>query len=165
MKKALLFIAGLGVLSTGVYLYFKKQMDLISKFTWKISSFKVNKISLTNLDINLNIRFTSVADLEAKVNRVYLDLFLEGKNVGYVTQTESFIIPAHGSSDVPINISINPQSILKNITDIVLGVTKDKDVKFKVKGFADVKSGFFSTTLPIEYETSIKEYLKKVPTL
>jgi hypothetical protein len=165
MKKALLLIAGLGVLSTGVYLYFKKQMDLISKFTWKISGFKINKISLTNLDINLNIKFTSVADLEAKINRVYLDLFLEGKNVGYVTQTQAFIIPAKGTSDVPINISINPQYIFKNITDIILGVAKDKDINFKIKGFADVKSGFFSTTLPIEYETSLKEYLKKVPIL
>lgn len=165
MKKALLLIAGLGVLSTGVYLYFKKQMDLISKFTWKISGFKINKISLTNLDINLNIKFTSIADLEAKINRVYLDLFLEGKNVGYVTETKSFIIPAKGTSDVPINISINPQYIFKNISDIVLGVAKDKDINFKIKGFADVKSGFFSTTLPIEYETSLKEYLKKVPIL
>jgi hypothetical protein len=165
MKKALLLLAGLGVLGTGVYLYFKKQMDLISKFTWKISGFKVNKISLTNMDINLNILFTSVADLEAKINRVYLDLFLEGKNVGYVTQTESFIIPSHGTSNIPINISINPQSILTNITNIVLGVTKNKDVKFSIKGFANVKSGFLSTTLPIEYETSLKEYLKKVPTL
>jgi hypothetical protein len=165
MKKALLLLAGLGVLSTGFYLYFKKQMDLISKFTWKISGFKINKISFSNLDINLNIKFTSVADLEAKINRVYLDLFLEGKNVGYVTETKAFIIAAKGTTDVPINISINPQYIFKNITDIILGVAKDKDINFKIKGFAEVKSGFFGATIPIKFETSLKEYLKKVLTV
>lgn len=163
MKKALLIIGGLGVLGFGVYKYFKIQADLLSKYEWKIAGIKILKFNLSELAMQLTIRFTSKADLEAKIENIYLDLFLEGKNVGFVTETKPFIIPANGSSDVNLSVSINPQVVLKNITDIVLGVSKDKDIKFAIKGNAKIKSGLFSATLPIAVETSLKEYLKNIP--
>jgi len=165
MKKALLIIGGLGILGFGLYKYFKTQADLLSKYEWKIAGIKILKFSLTSLVLNLKIRFTSKADLEAKIEKIYLDLFLEGKNVGFITENRSFIIPAKGSSDVDLTVSINPQSVFKNITDIVLGVSKNKDVKLGINGFAKIKSGLFSATLPIVVETSLKEYLKNVPTI
>jgi hypothetical protein len=165
MKKALLIIGGLGVLGFGLYKYFKTQADLLSKYEWKIAGINILKFSLTSLVLNLKIRFTSKADLEAKIEKIYLDLFLEGKNVGFITENRSFIIPAKGSSDVDLTVSINPQSVFKNITDIVLGVSKNKDVKLGINGFAKIKSGLFSATLPIVVETSLKEYLKNVPTI
>lgn len=165
MKKALLLIGGLGILGFGLYKYFKTQADLLSKYEWKIAGIKILKFSLTSLVLNLKIRFTSKADLEAKIEKIYLDLFLEGKNVGFLTENRSFIIPAKGSSDVDLSVSINPQAVFKNITDIVLGVSKNKDVKLGINGFAKIKSGLFSATLPIVVETSLKEYLKNVPTI
>jgi tRNA A-37 threonylcarbamoyl transferase component Bud32 len=48
----------------------------------------------------------------------------------------------------------------KNIIDFTLNIGKNKDVRFKMDGFASIKSGFISTTLPIKYETTLKEYLK-----
>lgn len=165
MKKALLYIGGLGLLGFGLYKYFKTQADLLSKYEWKIAGIKILKFNLTSLVLNLKIRFTSKADLEAKIERIYLDLFLEGKNVGFVTESKSFIIPANGSSDVDLSVSINPQAVFKNITDIVLGVSKNKDIKLGINGYAKIKSGIFSATLPIVVETSLKEYLKNIPTI
>jgi LEA14-like dessication related protein len=162
MKKALLLIGGLSVLGVGLYVYFKKQAKLLSDFTWKIVGFKIKKVSLTELNIDVTFRFMSQSDIEAKVNRLYLDMYLENKNVGYISEGKAFIIPANGSSDIPINISVNPQVIFKNIIDLTLGVAKKQDVMFKFDGFANVKSGFLSTTIPIKYETSIKEYLKGI---
>jgi hypothetical protein len=76
MKKALLIIGGLGILGFGLYKYFKTQADLLSKYEWKIAGIKILKFSLTSLVLNLKIRFTSKADLEAKIEKIYLDLFL-----------------------------------------------------------------------------------------
>jgi hypothetical protein len=162
MKKLLLAIGGLSLLGFGVYKYFKTQTDLLSKFTWKISGFKIVKFNLNELSIDVNFLFTSVADLEAKVTKLYLDLFLQDTNVGYIAENKEFIIPAHGTSSIPIHISINPQIVFKNLIDLSLGVAKSKDVRFKFKGFANVRSGFIATTIPIKYETSIKEYLRGI---
>jgi hypothetical protein len=165
MRKALLIFGGLSLLGVGLYRYFKKQSDIIKDFTWKISGFSISKFSFTELSINITILFTSKADLEAKVNKLYLDVFVEGKNVGFISEEKSFIIPANGSTNIPLNISINPQAIFKNIFDVSLGVAKSKDLRFKLDGFANIKSGFISTTVPVLYETTVKEYMKGlVPT-
>lgn len=165
MKKAALIIGSLSLLSFAIYRYFKYQANLLQKYEWKISGFKIKKFSLNEIAIDISILFTSQADLEAKVNKIYLDLFLENKNVGFLKEEKSFIIPAKGSHNITLFVSINPQLIFKNVTDIILGVSKNKDIKFKVDGYADISSGFVSTTLPIKYETTLKEYLKGVPTI
>lgn len=160
MKKILLAVGGLSLLGFGLYKYFKTQADLLTKLSWKIQGFKIRKFSFQELAIDVNFLFTSVADLEAKIEKLYLDLYLEGKNVGYIMEEKEFIIPAKGSSSIPIFVSINPQAVFKNIIDFTLNIGKNKDVKFKMDGFASIKSGFISTTLPIKYETTLKEYLK-----
>lgn len=165
MKKALLIFGGLSLLGYGLYRYFKIQTNLLLDYQWKIAGFKVVRFSLTDISIDLSILFTSKADIEAKINKIYLDLFVEGKNVGFVSEVKSFIIPAKGSTTIPLFISINPQSIFKNLFDVSLGIAKSKDLRFKLDGYANVKSGFISTTLPIKYETTIKQYMSGlVPT-
>ena len=165
MKKALLIFGGLSVLGYGLYRYFKKQTEIIKDFQWKVSGFNIAKLTLTELSINVSILFTSKADLEAKVNKLYLDVFVEGKNVGFVGEDKSFIIPANGSTTIPLHISINPQAIFRNIFDVTLLVAKSKDLRFKLDGYANINSGFISTTVPVTYETTIKEYMKGlVPT-
>jgi LEA14-like dessication related protein len=159
MKKALLILGGLGVLGFGLYKYFTYQVKKLLDFEWKISGFKVNKFSLAELNLVVTIKFTSKADVEAKVEKLYFDLYLMNVRVGYVSEDKSFIIPSRGTTDIPLNISINPQIIFKNIIDVTSGIGKNKDVMFKFDGFAKIKSGIVSTTLPITYETSIKEYL------
>jgi hypothetical protein len=162
MKKAILIFSGLGLLGFGLYKYFKTQADLLSKFTWKISGFKIKKFSGKEISIDVVFLFTSIADLEVKVNKLYFDLYLQGKNVGFISQDEPFIVPSRGSTNIPLSISINPQYIFKNLIDVTLGIAKSKDLMFKLDGYANVKSGFISTTLPIKYETSLKEYLKGI---
>lgn len=159
MKKALLIIGGLSVLGFGIYKYFKTQADLLLQFTWDFKGFKIKKFSLSEIALDLSIVFRSKANIEAKITKLYLDAFLNGKNVGYVSEEQSFIIPAKGSATIPLFISLNPKSVINNVIDLSLGVAKNKDVKLTLSGYAKVESGFFKTTLPIKYETSVKEYL------
>ena len=77
----------------------------------------------------------------------------------YVSEEKSFVIPAKGSSTIPLFISLNPKSIINNLIELSLGVGKNRDIKLTLSGYAKVESGFFKTTLPIKYETSVKEYL------
>jgi hypothetical protein len=159
MKKTLLILGGLGVLGFGLYKYYKYQFKKLMDFEWAFSGIKIKKFSLSELNLVLTIRFTNKADVEAKVEKLYLDLFLMGVKVGYLAEDRPFILPARGTTDIPLDISINPQIIFKNIIDVTSGIGKNKDVMFKFDGFANIKSGFVSTTLPIKYETSIKQYL------
>lgn len=163
--KAILLISGVGLLGVALYRYFKTQVKILKDFTWELSALKVIKFSKTEVAMDVTFLFTSSADIEAKIERVYLDIFLQGKNVGYISEDKSFIIPAHGTSAVPLRISINPQSIFQDIINMTLGIAKSKDIQFQLKGFANIKSGFLSTTLPIDYKTTLNEYLKDLTTI
>jgi LEA14-like dessication related protein len=159
MKKALLLFGGLGLLGYGLYRYFKTQAELLQQFDWKISGFKIINVTLNELSLNINFLFTSKADIEATIEKMYFDLFLEGTNVGFVTENKSFILPAHGSTTIPVHVSINPQSVFKNVIDLAVAISKKLDFKFKLKGYVSVKSGLIHTTLPVEYEASLKQFM------
>jgi len=158
MKKTLLYIGGFGLLGGGLYYYFKKQADLLLQYKVDIVGIKFGRISTNSVDMIISVKFTSIADLEAKVNKMYMDVAIEGANVGYVTNEKPFIVPAKGFSYIDLNITFNPKLILGNVVDIALGVKKNKDINVNLNGFANVTSGFISTTLPIKYSTTIKEY-------
>jgi len=158
MKKALLYLGGFGLLGGALYMYFKKQADLLLQYKVDIVGVKFGKVTANSVDMVISVKFTSIADLEAKVNKMYLDVAVEGANVGYVTNDKTFIIPAKGFSYIDLNITFNPKLILGNVVDIVIGVKKNKDINVDLNGFANVSSGILSTTIPIKYHTTIKEY-------
>jgi len=162
MKKALLILGSVGLLGFGLWRYFKKQAEILKDFTWKIAGFKIIRFNINELAVDVTFLFSSSADVEATINKLYLDLYLDGKNVGFLNEVRKFIIPANGSTNIPIHLSVNPQSIFKNIIDLTLGAYKNKDLKFKLSGYVNIKSGILSTTIPVEYETSIQQYLQGI---
>ncbi len=160
VKKIILFVVGVGVLGFGLYRYFKSQAILLSDYTYEILSIKVKSLTKTQISFDLGFRFISKADISATVERLYLDVVAEGKNVGYIVEDKPFVIPANGYSDITLGFSFDPQLVLKNIVEILLNTTQKKDLNFAIKGYAKIKSGFVSTTIPIEYSTTIKQYLR-----
>lgn len=157
--KPILF--GAGVLGVGfaLYRYFKMQSDLLKNYEYKIVGIKPIKVTLTELTFQITIRFISKSSIEATVKSIYLDIEVEGKNVGYVTEVKPFVIPANGSSDIPLTISFSPKSVFGNVVGILLNSSRQKDLNFKLSGNVEVKSGFVKTTIPISYADKVSAYL------
>jgi LEA14-like dessication related protein len=107
----------------------------------------------------IKINFTNNSDIEVAVNEFLLDFYFNGEYIGYLQDTTPFIIPIRNSTPISFEFTLNPQLILSNISDILLFSVKAKDATFSVRGKAKVKSGFISTTMPIEFDTTIKEIL------
>lgn len=164
MKKILLYGAGIGVIGFALYKYFMKQKDLLLDYSWELSGFKITKATPTEVIIVFSMKFISKADIEAKVNSVYLDVYLDGKSVGYVTEQKPFILPAKGHSFIDLNITFNPKLIFQNVIDFTLGILQKKDINIELKGYADIQSSFIKTTLPLEYKTTFKEYFLNTQT-
>jgi hypothetical protein len=49
--------------------------------------------------------------------------------------------------------------VLKSAAAIILSGVKQKDLNFTLEGYANVSSGFLSTTLPITYSDKVSAYL------
>jgi hypothetical protein len=116
-------------------------------------------MTANNIVFDTKYRFFNKSKIEAEVNKIFLKVIVEGVEIGYITENDKFIIPAQGSSDIDLQISANPQLVFKNILGIALGGFKKKDINFTMDGYANIRSGFISTTLPIKYSDVISAYL------
>lgn len=157
--KTILIVGGIGGVAYLVYSYFKRQLGLLQNYDYKIIGFKIKKASKNNLTFDLRTRFSNKSNIEATIEKIYLKLIIEGSDVGYLTENQSFIIPKKGSSDIDLQIAINPQDIAKNILSIVLGGVRKKDINFTIDGYANIRSGLVSTTLPITYSDVASAYI------
>jgi LEA14-like dessication related protein len=163
MKKYLLgtaIIGGIGLMAYSIYRYFTTQAELLKNFEYKILGVKLTRFSFSAINGTLKLLFTSTADLEIEVKEFILDFYLNGERVGYLQESSQFIIPARGTTPIDLDFTINPQLIIGNALDLITFTAQQRDATFKVSGFAKVKSGFINVTLPIEYETSVREMLK-----
>lgn len=159
MKKALTALAvigGMSIFGFAIYKYFEKQIALLKQFTWKMIDFSVDTLDLQLIKGNIKFRFASTSDLEIVVSKFYLDLYVNDERVGYIEDTNTFIIPARGYTDIPFAYTLNPQLIIKNSVDIILLSTKLRDAVIKFNGYANIKSGFISTVVPVKTTCSVK---------
>ncbi len=158
LKKVLIF-GGIGAVLYGVYSFYKKQIGLLQNYDYQIIGAKVNKLSLNQISFSTKVRFFNKSKIEVVVQNIYLDVYLEDTLTGFVTENKPFVVPSQGSSDIDLNMTFNPQSLLKNITNVILVGLKKKDLNFTLKGYANIRSGFVSTTLPITYSDVISAYV------
>jgi LEA14-like dessication related protein len=158
LKKVLIF-GGIGAVLYGVYSFYKKQIGLLQNYDYQIIGAKVNKLSLNQISFSTKVRFFNKSKIEVVVQNIYLDVYIEDTLTGFVTENKPFVVPSQGSSDIDLDMTFNPQSLLKNLTNVILVGLKKKDLNFTLKGYANIRSGFVSTTLPITYSDVISAYV------
>lgn len=149
-------IGGVAVFGYSLYKYFTKQIELLKQFDYKVLDFTLDTIDLKTIKGIIKFRFSSIADVELTISEFYMDLYVNGERVGYIQDVNSFIIPANGYTDISFSYTLNPQYIIKNAIDIIAFTTRQKDAIIGFDGYAKVKSGFISATIPIKSDCSIK---------
>jgi LEA14-like dessication related protein len=156
--KTLIIIGGVAFLG-GLFLYMRRQFKLLAEYDYKIVGFKFRKLSGTQVTFDVTTRIFNKSNIEATVKKIYLEIFVQNTKVGFVTQEGQWNIPAKGSTDIQMKITVNPQLLLKNAAAVILSGAKQKDLNFTLQGYANVSSGFLSTTIPITYSDKVSAYL------
>jgi LEA14-like dessication related protein len=150
---------GVGMFGYAIYKYFKKQTELLQDFAWEIASFRFTSLDLNLLKGVMSVNFTNKSDIELKITEAYLDFYFDGVNIGYFQDVQEFVIPAHGTTNIPFEFTLNPQVVIGNFTNLILYTTRQKDAAITVKGFVKVKSGFIRGTFPVTYDTTLQQLL------
>lgn len=157
--KTILLVGGVGAIGYLIYSYYRKQIGLLQNYDYKIIGAKIKKVSKNSLAFDVKTRFFNNSKIEATVEKIFVKVIVEGSDVGFLTENKPFLIPSQGSSDIDLQIFINPQDLAKNILGIVFGGVQRKDVKFTMDGYANIRSGFVSTTIPIKYSDVVSSYI------
>jgi hypothetical protein len=160
MKKAIIglfAVGGLGLVAYGLYSYFQAQAKLLKDFQWKVIKFDLKNISLQLVKGSVTIRFSSTSDLEFIIEEFLLKVYINGQEAGYVNDISQSLIPAKGYSDIPFEFSVNPQYLIKDVSDIIAYTLKQKDAIITLNGYVSVKSGFVKATVPIKCDCSVQK--------
>jgi hypothetical protein len=152
LKKTLIGVGILGGLGTFVYAFYayaNRQAKLLEDFTWKLMGVNFDSYSLQAVKGKVEILFTSKSDVEVQIQKFVMTFYFNGAEVGYIEDTTPFIIPARGTAPINFSFTLNPQLVFGNVTNIINYALQKEDASVSLRGFASIKSGFVSATLPI----------------
>ena len=158
--KTISLVAGIGLIGYAVYKYYQKQIDFIKDITYQVTGVKIREFSKQKVSLDISALIFNASNVEATLTQMYLDVFINGVNVGKVNEIKDILILPKQSTIIQFNFSFDPSLIAKNIVDLVTLSVAAKDIIFDIKGYIRVKSGFLSTALPFEYRNNLKSYLK-----
>lgn len=163
MKKinGLLVASGIGLIGYALYRYYKKQIEFIKNYEYKVTGLRVVSFQKDNIVLDVTTRITNNSNVEATVKEIYLDFFLNKVKVGNINEVKDIFIQANGFSDFSFRIAFNPQIVLGNIANIVTLSVGIKDVIFDLDGYVKIESGFIKTTIPFKYSNNLKSLIGK----
>lgn len=159
MKKIIIISSIVLVVGGGIYYFYKRQIELLKELTYKPMGLQLVKLDMDESIINLKLRITSTSTIEAMVDELNLDFYLNGIKLANIVENRTIVIPARGYSDVDLKIAFSPQAIKENVVSLGSYFIQKKDALIRLNGYAKVKSAFMSLRLPFEYETTLKELM------
>lgn len=158
--KTIAVLGGLGIIGYALYRYYKIQAKFLEDITYKVLGVRVAKISASAITLDITARIYNASNVEAVVKEMYLDLLVNDVKVGNVNEIKDIPILPQKSSDISFSITFNPQLIKKNVVDLITFTIAAKDMKYELKGYVKVKSGFLTTSLPFSYSNNLKSVIK-----
>lgn len=159
--KALLVASGLGIIGYALYRYYKKQIDFVKDFDYKVVGVKVVSVTPDNIVLDITARVINNSNVQATVKEMFLDFFINSVKVGNITEVKDVQVRANGYSDFSFRFAFNPKIVLGNIVNIVTLSVGTKDIIFDINGYVRVESGFVKTTIPFEYSNNLKNIIRK----
>jgi LEA14-like dessication related protein len=154
LTKPILIASGVGLIIYAGYRYFTIQTELLTNSNYEIVDIKIDSL-VPDLQLNITVRFDNNSSVNIDINQIYLDVFLNDKNIGNVQQVLQSVIEPKSSSTISLIANLDYSKsfdIAKDTISGVLGIGGSKQINIKCIGTASVKSGLISTTAPLSFE-------------
>lgn len=157
-KGAIILTVALVVLG-GVGFYYFKEIQLIQNITYQLIGFNVSNLSESVSTVTLDLRLFSQSTIDAEVEALFLDVYLDNVKLGSVQQVAPFLIPARGYSDAQLLVNFSPALLVGDALNLLTGTALSGDMAVQVLGYAKIKSSFLTLTIPFTYSTTAKELM------
>jgi LEA14-like dessication related protein len=159
MKKVIIIGAIVAIVGGGLYYFYKQQYSQVTNLDFKFLKVSLGKLAATDTILNISLMVTSNSTLEAKVTDLNLEVYINDKKVGNVSELSPIILPAKGSSVVDLKVAINPLQTGMDILDVAASYFKEKNAVVRINGYGKVKTAFIETSVPFTYDTTLKELI------
>lgn len=158
--KPIIIIAATGGLAYGgyrFYQYLNEQKDLLQDYNVDLLKIKIPTLSENLVTIEFTLRITNKSVLEATIEKVYADVYLNNQYIGNISNDKKLLIPAKGSADAEeIKFTFVPKEVFKNAVSTFLTLITTKDIPYSMKGYVKLSSGGIGLSKTFDYTGSIK---------
>ena len=148
---------GVGMIS--LISYFYNQTKKLQEACYTIVGAVINEISFNNMNFDLLISISNQSDLSFKIDNQFYSIYVNKMLVSSIENKEKVSIGARNKSTIKINVTFNPQDLLKkgieNITSLLL---KKDSLVIEIKGTLSLRAGIVSLKdYQIDERLSMKE--------
>jgi hypothetical protein len=117
----------------------------------KMKNLKFDSFSFKEIKLSSEAVFYNTYKAKAKLTEVFVDVYIENKLVGNVTQIKEVDIPKLSAFDIPINLSANTSKTLGTAFWQSGRLVFGKEVEVKFSGYIKIKAlNFVPLKIPIE---------------
>jgi LEA14-like dessication related protein len=157
------FIAGISMLSYGIYKYYMGQIEKAFQYCYKISNIKMRKLSKELISFDLFVKVLNRSNFDATVTHYNFDIIVQGKQVVNLKQENPFYVKANGVTEIDVLINFEPKikyTLAEAIDLILKGTTDKKNFIIEVKGSMGANIDFIKIKeLPIDMKFTLEEIL------
>ncbi len=154
------FLLGLGTLIAGAYLYYRRQLEVLENFTYRVVGIKINSVAPLSLDISTEI--VNNSEIEFTIKGYDIDVFVNNKKVAKVVNKNlDEKLSGYGSKSIinfTATLGTDDGGRVGNILSGALEVLADINIDFK--GKVSVKRGIFEySNYPVDINYKLQDFL------
>lgn len=139
------------------YLQYQKLMD----FTLKFKRIIVRNIAANYFNFDIVLDFFNKANMNFRVVSQEYDVYLNNIYITKLKSDKDILIKAKSSSEIPLNVELKPEDVVKNLNVSLLQNPKKYIIKIDAK--LKVKFWFFKVNVPFTYSDTLENMMAKNP--
>jgi LEA14-like dessication related protein len=117
-----------------------------------LQDIQLEKLTMGKNKIRANIKYHNPNAFSLVLKQINCNVLLNNGKFTQLKLDTNFIIPANKDFIIPAQLEFQMSDLINNSMELLL----NKPVKLNIKGNATLSKGFFTKTVPIEYETTQK---------
>ena len=121
----------------------------------KIEKVKVNKISMTGINLEIQIPIKNPNFFDLKLKEVDINLTVNDIELGTIENVSKVVIPAKSDEIITFPIDLKLDNVLSGAIALIAGLSK-KNANIKLDGTIKAKALFFTKTIKINKDQKVK---------
>lgn len=123
----------------------------------KMKGFSIKSFNTKKIEIQTTAVFFNTYNAKAKLDEVFIEVYLEDIKIGNISQVEDISIPKQSAFDVPLSLKLEPPGPALKSTIWQSGrLLFGKSVKVKYVGYVKMKAiGFIPIKVKVEDEIPV----------
>lgn len=124
----------------------------------KLKNTRIESANTSNIEISTEAVIYNPLKLKAEIKELQIDVFIENKKVGTITEFKDVIIKKQQATDIPLHLRAKTGNVFKNIFSQGSKILTGKLIAIEYKGYIKLKA--IGGLAPITLKVDGKEYIQ-----